>query len=107
MHVQETQRDSVLNGVRHLLRWRKSNAALVGGDIAFLDAPEPVLAFTRRSGDDALLVVFNLSAMPQRWDVPGSLGSVAPLADHGLRAGDVSQGVLHLPPRGVFYARLG
>lgn len=105
--VQDAQPASVLNGVRHLLRWRKSHAALVGGDIAFLDAPEPVLAFTRRNGDEVLLVVFNLSAMPQRWDVPGNLGSIAPLADHGLRAGDVSQGVLHLPPRGVFYARLG
>ncbi|MDI9237826.1 alpha-glucosidase family protein [Lysobacter sp. LF1] len=105
--MQDAQPASVLNGVRHLLRWRKSHPALVGGDIAFLDAPEPVLAFTRRSGDEMLLVVFNLSAIPQRWDVPGSLGSVVPLADHGLLAGDVSQGVLHLPPRGVFYARLG
>lgn len=105
--VQDVQSDSVLNGVRHLMRWRKAHPALVAGDIGFLDAPEPVLAFTRRSEDESLLVVFNLSAQPQQWTIPAHLGSLAPVDDHGLLAGRVDAGQLHLPAHGVFYARIG
>jgi alpha-glucosidase len=104
--VQDAQSDSVLNGVRHLLRWRKSQPALVAGDIAFLDADEPLLAFTRGSGGETLLVVFNLSGATQVWPVPPTLRVIAPIDDHGLRAGELRNGALHLPPRGVFYARL-
>jgi alpha-glucosidase len=104
--VQDAQSDSVLNGVRHLLRWRKSQPALVAGDIAFLDADEPLLAFTRGSGGETLLVVFNLSGVTQVWPVPPTLRVIAPIDDHGLRAGELRNGALHLPPRGVFYARL-
>ena len=104
--AQDARADSVLNGVRHLLRWRKAHPALVTGDIAFLDADEPVLAFTRRSGGESLLVVFNLSATPQKWEMPTALGTTTSLADHGLRAGELHGRTLHLPPRGVFYARV-
>jgi len=104
--AQDSRADSVLNGVRHLMQWRKSHPALVTGDIAFLDADEPVLAFTRRSAEESLLVVFNLSAKPQTWRMPTALGSPTPLADHGLCAGELRDGALNLPPRGVFYARL-
>lgn len=104
--AQDASENSVLNGVRHLLRWRKSHPALVTGEIAFLDANEPVLAFTRRGADESLLVVFNLSASAQTWTVPASIGTPTPLTDHGLRAGELQGGTLHLPPRGVFYARV-
>ncbi|HZX76397.1 alpha-glucosidase family protein [Lysobacter sp.] len=104
--IQDAQPDSVLNGVRHLLRWRKDHPALVLGDIAFLDAPEPVLAFTRRDTDEALLAVFNLSGEAVRWPLPAHLGSARVLADHGLLGGEVIDGVLQLPPRGVFYAHI-
>ncbi|GAA5083044.1 alpha-glucosidase family protein [Lysobacter panacisoli] len=104
--VQDAQPDSVLNAVRHLLRWRKTHSALVGGDIAFLSADEPVLAFTRRANDEALLVVFNLSATPARWTVPASIGTFNAIDDHGLLAGRVENGELHLPAHAVYYARI-
>lgn len=104
--IQDVQPDSVLNGVRHLLRWRKDHPALVLGDIAFLDAPEPVLAFTRRDADEALLAVFNLSGEAVRWPLPTHLAGARVLADHGLPGGEAVDGVLHLPPRGVFYAHI-
>jgi alpha-glucosidase len=106
VETQDAQPDSVLNGVRHLLRWRKEHPALVLGDIAFLDAPEPVLAFTRRDADEALLVVFNLSGEAVRWPLPGGLRATRALADHGLAGGEVVDGVLQLPPRSVFYAHI-
>ena len=104
--IQDAQPDSVLNGVRHLLRWRKDHPALVLGDITFLDAPEPVLAFTRRDADEALLAVFNLSGEAVRWPLPTHLGGTHVLDDHGLIGGEVVDGALHLPPRGVFYAHI-
>ncbi|RPE75910.1 alpha-glucosidase [Vulcaniibacterium tengchongense] len=104
--AQDALPDSVLNGVRRLLRWRKAHPALVLGAIEFVDAPEPVLAFVRRHAEEALLVVFNLSAEAVRWPVPAPLRGARPLRDHGLRGGELADGALQLPGRGVFYARL-
>lgn len=105
--TQDADTGSVLNGVRHLLRWRRTHPALVSGEIAFLDANEPVLVFIRRHDDESLLVAFNLSPQAQAWKVPANLAALSPLRDHGLRDGVVRDGVLELPPRGVFYARIG
>lgn len=107
VHVQDAQPDSVLNGVRHLLRWRKQHPALVLGNIRFLDAPEPVLAFVRSERDETLLAVFNLSAQPVRWTLPSELPAVSPLTDHGLVSGEITGNALQLPAHAVFYARLG
>src|SRR3546814_15231827 len=49
--TQDADPGSVLNATRRFLRWRQSLPALLGGDIRFLDAPEPVPAFPRRGGD--------------------------------------------------------
>ena len=106
VQAQEADDGSVLNATRRFLRWRKQHPALVHGDIAFLDTPEPVLAFTRTQGEQSLLVAFNLSADAATCALPGGL-SPAPLDDHGLLAGHVEAGHLHLPPRGVYYATLG
>jgi alpha-glucosidase len=96
----------VLNGVRHLLRWRKAHPALVLGDIRFLDAPEPVLAFVRGHDQETLLVVHNLSASPVQWTPPQDLAAMTALTDHGLLSGGLVNGVLQLPAHSVFYARL-
>ena len=106
VQAQEADPDSVLNVTRRFLRWRKSLPALVHGDIRFLDTHEPVLAFTRRHGDEQLLVAFNLSATAVGWRLPDGLDPV-PLDGHGLVAGTVSDGELRLPARGVCFARLG
>ncbi len=103
---QDADPQSVLNVVRHLLRWRRTQPALQVGGSRFLDAPEPVLAFVRGEGDDALLVVFNLSTAPVQWTLPAGMAA-RPLDDHGLVAGHVDGGVLHLPACGVFYAGVG
>ena len=53
--------NSSLNFVRRFLLARRVSAALRLGDIAFLDAAEPVLAFTRTHESERLLCVFNMS----------------------------------------------
>jgi alpha-glucosidase len=59
---QNADPDSVLNFYRQILAFRKAHPALFDGDIEFLAAGEPVLAFRRSQGDEKLLCIFNLSA---------------------------------------------
>jgi alpha-glucosidase len=58
---QEGNADSPLEYARHFLRERKTSAALRLGDLAFLDAGTPVLAFTRTHDGERILCVFNMS----------------------------------------------
>lgn len=59
---QEHDQLSTLNMIRHFLRWRKMQPALIAGDIRFLDAGrEEVLMFERVGPDGAITCIFNLS----------------------------------------------
>jgi alpha-glucosidase len=103
--AQEADPRSVLNATRAFLRWRRTQPALVAGDIAFLDSDEPVLAFTRRvpANDETLLVAFNLSADDATWTVPAGLPLRA-IEVPGPVAGTLDGATLSLPPRGAFFA---
>jgi len=103
--AQDADPGSVLNAARRFLRWRSAQPALVGGDIAFVDAPEPVLAFTRTLGDERVLVVFNLSNGAVAWPLPAGIAPRV-IDDHGLRSGEAVDGELRLPPHGMFFARI-
>jgi alpha-glucosidase len=46
------------------MAWRRTQPALVEGDIKFIDTNEPVLAFYRKHGNDSMLCVFNLASEP-------------------------------------------
>jgi alpha-glucosidase len=92
--------------VRTFLRWRKRQPALVQGDIRFLEAREPVLAFTRSDGAQSLLVVFNLSGMPAEWIPPADL-VLHVIEDHDLASATIEDGRVRLDARGVLYARIG
>ena len=61
---QAGREDSVLEFYRQMLRLRRDTEELRAGRTVFLDAPEPVLAFTRGG---TVLCVFNLS--PERHEV--------------------------------------
>ncbi len=62
---QELDPESTLNYTRDFLRERNKMPALRIGNIDFVEAPDPILAFTRSYGGKTLLCVFNLSADPQ------------------------------------------
>ncbi len=53
---------STLSYYRTILAWRREQPTLINGDIAFFDTKEPVLAYRRARGKDAMICVFNLSA---------------------------------------------
>ena len=81
---QEMDPDSNLTFARQMIALRKASPALTLGEIEFLDAADPVLAFVRRFEDEAVACVFNLSGEPRFVDLPQIEGG----ALHPLRAGD-------------------
>jgi alpha-glucosidase len=55
---------SVLAFARQMLQVRRASPALSLGEIAFLETPEPLLAFTRRHEGQGLTCLFNMSGEP-------------------------------------------
>ncbi|ALS97504.1 alpha-glucosidase family protein [Lacimicrobium alkaliphilum] len=105
VELQEKQPDSVLNSFRHFMHWRKQQPALTSGSIEFLNAPEPILAFVRKTPQQSLLVCFNLSDDAVNCEL--DLQSVAVLNNqHGLSVGSLDNGRLSLPAYGCVFANL-
>lgn len=102
--AQDADPVSVLNAVRAFLRWRRTQPTLVLGDIAFVDAPEPVLAFVREHDGARVLVAFNLSPAPVACALP--FGAARPLDAPGVSTGHLVDGRLELPARGALFAAL-
>ena len=99
---QERDAGSPLRFARRFIAWRKSVAPLLQGDIAFLDAAEPVLAFRRDlTQQAAVLAVFNLGAEAVQVNLPQAAGAVD-LIGHGL-AGENRSGTISLPPYGAWF----
>lgn len=103
--IQEADPASPLNAVRRFLHWRKSQPALLHGDIRFLDAPEPVLAFIRKLGDQSLLVAFNLTSVETAWSLPVSMEAHV-IDTPGVRKGCLIANHLSLPAHGALFATL-
>ncbi|WUR12246.1 alpha-glucosidase family protein [[Empedobacter] haloabium] len=99
---QEVDEDSPLNFARRLIAWRRTMPQLTRGDIEFLPAPEPVLAFRRDlPGERSVLCLFNLGGDTVRFTLPQLRGAEA-LAQPGL-PGEVRGEEVTLPPCGAWY----
>jgi alpha-glucosidase len=100
--VQEADRDSPLHFARRFIAWRRRQPQLARGDIAFFDAPEPVLALRRDlEGAPAMLAAFNLSNEAVEFDWPEAAGA-GDVDGHGL-PGVRTQARVTLPPYGAWY----
>jgi alpha-glucosidase len=67
---QETDQASVLNRTRTFLRWRRTQPALLTGDMRIIADEAPILALIRKVGEQCLLCVFNLGAEPATFEAP-------------------------------------
>jgi alpha-glucosidase len=93
---------SVLEATRGLLSLRHEHEALRRGDLVFLAAGEPLLAFERRAARDLLLCVFNLGAAAARFADPGGRR----WQQRAGSAHSTTQGAaFELPPYGFAIAR--
>jgi alpha-glucosidase len=99
---QEHDPQSALNFARSFIAWRRQLPQLTRGDIAFFNAPEPVLALRRDvEGAPPVLAAFNLSADPVSFDWPESAEAQA-MTGYGL-PGSASAGKVQLPPFGAWF----
>jgi alpha-glucosidase len=100
---QEADPVSALALTRGFIAFRKAHRALRLGKIAFLDAPEPVLAFCRDDPEsgEALLCIFNLGGNQESYVLPRGLWQDC---NYGL-AGRVEANLAILPPWGGLVLR--
>jgi maltose alpha-D-glucosyltransferase/alpha-amylase len=113
INVEAQQRgvNSLLNWTRRLIRVRKQHHAFGRGSITFLEPENPhVLAYVREHGDDAILVVNNLSGAAQavRLDLGRFAGRVPVelLGETEFLPVDETPYALTLSPYGFFWFAL-
>ncbi|TRL40071.1 alpha-glucosidase family protein [Rhizobium straminoryzae] len=103
--AQEADEGSVLNHYRRTLGFRKAHAALLDGDLTFLDTQADVLAFIREKGGERLLFVFNLTREAKDFPLTGAFADAQPMPMPGY-APAVEGKVVKLSPLDAFCARL-
>jgi alpha-glucosidase len=103
--VQDTQRNSPLNGFRDFLRWRKTQPALQRGTIRFVPMREPVLALVRTLGNSSVLAAFNLANEPVEANI-NDCAALQRLDVPGIRQGELQDRRLYLPAHGSLFAAL-
>jgi alpha-glucosidase len=96
--AQDTVQGSVLNFYRGLMRWRRSQTALIDGGMQLLPVNLQVLAFVRSNATQNVLCVFNFSAQSAAWSLPSNLVVDQLLVESGLTGAALSAGVIHLQP---------
>lgn len=99
---QECDPRSSLNMFRRFIAWRKTHEALKSGNIEFVMTTATILAFTRRTDSEQILVAFNLCERPVSVDLPKSFSGKA-LGGHGLPEGTLEDTHLSLPAYGALF----
>jgi alpha-glucosidase len=99
---QENDEASPLSYARRFLKARKQSAALRLGEMEFVAAEAPVLAFVRSEGAERLLCVFNLSRSKASFRPARPLQS----EDFGCGKASLKDGVLELDPLACWFANL-
>jgi alpha-glucosidase len=98
---------SVLAHYRETLAFRKKHPVLLVGDIRFVEAPDGVLAFERRSGADAMLCVFNIAREPITFELPEKFGKARFIDVPGFPAPRHDGKNISLPPLGIAFGIIG
>ncbi len=96
--AQDSPPDSLLNFYRQLLRWRKTQAALVNGEMSLLPPDAQVLAFVRSCPTQRVLCLFNFSGRAASWPLPADCTVSSVLADSGLTGARLAGTQVQLEP---------
>lgn len=107
---QQGDPDSVYECIRAFLHFRKSQPALLRGDLDFLPVRQDVLTFARSSAEQTLLLSFNLNGEERAI----GLGQLDALNGRRLEKldvvrapqGSIADGELVLPPRSMLIAEV-
>jgi alpha-glucosidase len=99
--AQDGRQGSTLEAYRTMIAFRNANAVLKHGRTRFHESDEPVLAFTRGKGEEALVCVFNLSAREHTVHTSGLGETTGPQS--GIRL--AADGTLRLAANGFGFFR--
>jgi alpha-glucosidase len=100
--VQFGDQNSVLEHYRRFLNFRKQHLAFAKGEIEFLPVQGEVLSYIRRSGNEAILCIFNMSEANASVMLPD--GQWEDLEGHGFSSTIEGQ-TINLPAWGAYFAR--
>ena len=104
---QEADPSALLHHYRHLLRWRRGQAALMKGDLTLLSAHEQVVAYVRSHAGERVLCAFNMSARAATLHLPAGHTVGAVLTESAATGATASRGAtVTFDPYGVLFARL-
>jgi alpha-glucosidase len=104
--VQAASPDSLLQFYRHLLHWRKTQPAILHGDMQLLPVDAQVFAFVRSTDAQRVLCVFNFSDQPASYALPGEFRVAQVLVESGLSGATLSGACVELAPWGGLFAQL-
>jgi alpha-glucosidase len=105
--AQETDSTSILHHYRAAIAFRQSHPVLISGELVFPDAPRDILAVHRSLAASEMLCVFNMTAGPQRWQLPEPFAHAA-IDPFSIEGAAIDKGHAILPPWGhLFLVREG
>ena len=103
---QEAAADSLLKFYRNLLHWRKTQPAILHGDMQLLEVHPQVFAFVRTTNLQRVLCVFNFSGQPAQFALPLDCQSARVLVESGLSGATLGPASVDLAPWGGLFAQL-
>lgn len=102
VELQTNDTSSILNAYREFMAWRKTQPALLQGDIKFIETAEPILAFYRTLNDEKLLCVFNLGDQQASMLINDTIVNEFNQLSH--HSGSINVQTLTLTPYACYYA---
>jgi alpha-glucosidase len=107
--AQYADANSVFYHYQHLLAWRKTQPAIMQGDMALLPEHAQILAYVRSYKGERVLCSFNMSDAAVTFDLPGSY-RVAKVLEESKASGatltNADGASITFKPWGVLFARL-
>jgi alpha-glucosidase len=98
--VQLASADSLFAFYQNLLHWRKSQSALVQGELALLASHSQVLAYVRTDDAQRILCLFNFSEASANWVIPDAWVVRTVLLKSGLSGATLVERHVHFEPWG-------
>ena len=98
--VQFKSPDSLLAFYQNLLHWRRSQSALIQGELTLLPAHSQILAYVRSDHSQRIICVFNMSETTATWSMPENYSLNNILHESGLSGASVTGRQVHFEPWG-------
>lgn len=104
--VQFKSPDSLLTFYQNLLHWRRSQSALIQGELTLLPSHSQVLAYVRSDNSQRIICLFNLSETTATWSMPETYSLKTILDESGLSGASITGHQVHFEPWGGLLALL-